>query len=135
METQKRTVKICLSDEIKENFNEWLKSWDFKINSADNRDNLEIAVNQCKGILNLSSKICNDIERKYVKSALNGKLEGSNGYNEAYVKAIEKAESLETQSLTPHTYNLLRSIKMSFIKKNTTAIIIVLALCVTQGIS
>ena len=61
------------SDEIKENFNEWLKSWDFKINSVDNRDNLEIAVNQCKGILNLSSKICNDIERKYVKSALNGK--------------------------------------------------------------
>ena len=84
------------SDEIKENFNEWLNSWDFKINSVDNRDNLEIAVNQCKGILNLSSKICNDIERKYVKSALNGKLEGSNDYNEAYVKAIEKAESLET---------------------------------------
>ena len=77
-------------------FNEWLKSWDFKINSVDNRDSLEIAVNQCKGILNLSSKICNDIERKYIKSALNGKLEGSNEYNEAYVKAIEKAESIET---------------------------------------
>ena len=74
MGTQTKTTKIhFLSDEIKENFNEWLKSWDFKINSVDNRDNLEIAVNQCKGILNLSSKICNDIERKYVKSALNGK--------------------------------------------------------------
>ena len=43
MEKQKKTT-ICLSDEIKENFNEWLKSWDFKINSVDNRDNLEIAV-------------------------------------------------------------------------------------------
>lgn len=95
METPKKTT-ICLSDEIKENFNEWLKNWDFKINSVDNRDNLEIAVNQCKGVLNLSSKICNDIERKYIKSALNGKLECSNEYNEAYVKAIEKAESLET---------------------------------------
>lgn len=89
-------MTTCLSNEIKENFNEWLKNWDYKINSVDNRDNLEIAVNQCKGILNLSSKICNDIERKYIKSALNGKLEGSNDYNEAYVKAIEKAESLET---------------------------------------
>ena len=90
MGTQTKT-KICLSDEIKENFNEWLKSWDFKINSVDNRDNLEIAVKQCKRILNLSSKICNDIERKYIKSSVNGKLEGSNDYNEAYVKAIEKA--------------------------------------------
>ena len=35
-------------------------------------------------------------ERKYIKSSVNGKLEGSNDYNEAYVKAIEKAESLET---------------------------------------
>lgn len=96
MGTQKTKTMICLSNEIKENFNEWLKSWDFKINSVDNRDNLEIAVNQCKCIINLSSKICNDIERKYIKSALNGKLEGSNDYNEAYVKAIEKAESLET---------------------------------------
>ena len=95
METQKKTT-ICLSNEIKENFNEWLKSWDFNINSVDNRDNLEIAVNQCKSIINLSSKICNDIERKYIKSALNGKLEWSSEYNEAYVKAIEKAESLET---------------------------------------
>ena len=67
-------MTTCLSNEIKENFNEWLKNWDYKINSVDNRDNLEIAVNQCKGILNLSSKICNDIERKYIKSALNGKL-------------------------------------------------------------
>ena len=89
-------MTTCLSNEIKENFNEWLKSWDFKINSVDNRDNLEIAVNQCKSIINLSSKICNDIERKYIKSALNGKLERSSEYNEAYVKAIEKAESLET---------------------------------------
>lgn len=95
MEKQKKTT-ICLSDEIKENFIEWVKSWDFKINSVDNRDNLEIAINQCKAILNLSSKICNDIERKYIKSALNGKLQGSYEYNEAYVKAIEKAESLET---------------------------------------
>ena len=94
MGTQKK-MTTCLSNEIKENFNEWLKSWDFKINSVDNRDNLEIAINQCKSILNLSSKICNDIERKYIKSALNGKLEGSNDYNEAYVKAIEKAETLE----------------------------------------
>jgi hypothetical protein len=31
------------SNEIKENFNEWVKSWDFKINSADNRDNLQKA--------------------------------------------------------------------------------------------
>ena len=98
METPKKKTTICLSNEIKENFNEWLKSWDYKINSVDNRDNLEIAVNQCKRILNLSSKICNDIERKYIKSALNGKLEGSNDYNEAYVKAIEKAESLETHN-------------------------------------
>lgn len=96
MGTQKTKTMTCLSNEIKENFNEWLKSWDFKINSVDNRDNLEIAVNQCKGIINLSSKICNDIERKYIKSALNGKLEGSSDYNESYVKAIEKAESLET---------------------------------------
>ena len=95
MEIPKKTTKICLSNEIKENFNEWLKSWDLKINSVDNRDNLEIAINQCKSILNLSSKICNDIERKYIKSVVNGKLEGSNDYNEAYVKAIEKAESLE----------------------------------------
>ena len=95
METQKKTT-ICLSNEIKENFNDWLKSWDFKINSADNRDNLQIATEGCKTIINLSSKICNDIERKYIKSALNGKLKGSDGYNEAYVKAIEKAEGLET---------------------------------------
>lgn len=109
MGTQKKTT-ICLSDEIKENFNEWLKSWDFKINSVDNRDNLEIAVNQCKGILNLSSKICNDIERKYIKSALNGKLEGSNEYNEAYVKAIEKAESLETHKELQKINNLAFSL-------------------------
>ena len=95
MEIQKTTT-ICLSNEIKENFNDWLKSWDFKINSADNRDNLQMATEGCKSIINLSSKICNDIERKYIKSALNGKLEGSNEYNEAYVKAIEKAEGLET---------------------------------------
>ena len=96
MEIPKKMTEHYLSNEIKENFNEWLKSWDFKINSVDNRDSFEIAVNQCKGILNLSSKICNDIERKYIKSALNGKLKGSNEYNEAYVKAIEKAEGLET---------------------------------------
>lgn len=97
MGTQKtKTTTICLSDEIKENFNDWLKNWDFKINSADNRDNLQKATEGCKAIINLSSKICNDIERKYIKSTLNGKLEGSNEYNEAYVKAIEKAESLET---------------------------------------
>ena len=35
-------------------------------------------------------------ERKYIKSSVNGKLEGSNDFNETYVKAIEKAESLET---------------------------------------
>ena len=109
MEKQKKTT-ICLSDEIKENFNEWLKSWDFKINSVDNRDNLEIAVNKCKGILNLSSKICNNIERKYIKSALNGKLEGSNDYNEAYVKAIEKAESLETHKELQKINNLAFSL-------------------------
>ena len=109
MEKQKKTT-ICLSDEIKENFNEWLKSWDFKINSVDNRDNLESAVNQCKGILNLSSKICNNIERKYIKSALNGKLEGSNDYNEAYVKAIEKAESLETYKELQKINNLAFSL-------------------------
>ena len=109
METQKKTT-ICLSDEIKENFNEWLKNWDFKINSVDNRDSLEIAVNQCKGILNLSSKICNDIERKYIKSALNGKLEGSNEYNEAYVKAIEKAESIETHKELQKIKNLAFSL-------------------------
>ena len=95
MEKQKK-MTICLSNEIKENFNDWLKNWDLKINSADNRDNLQKATEGCKAIINLSSKICNDIERKYIKSALNGKLEGSNDYNEAYVKAIEKAESLET---------------------------------------
>ena len=105
MEKQNKT-KICLSDEIKENFNEWVKSWDFKINSVDNRDNFEIAVNQCKGIINLSSKICNDIERKYIKSALNGKLEGSSEYNEAYVKAIEKAESIETHKELQKINNL-----------------------------
>lgn len=105
MEKQNKT-KICLSDEIKENFNEWVKSWDFKINSVDNRDNFEIAVNQCKGIINLSSKICNDIERKYIKSALNGKLEGSSEYNEAYVKAIEKAESIETHKELKKINNL-----------------------------
>ena len=109
METPKKKT-ICLSDEIKENFNEWLNNWDFKINSVDNRDNLEIAVNQCKSILNLSSKICNDIERKYVKSALNGKLEGSNDYNEAYVKAIEKAESLETHKELKKINNLAFSL-------------------------
>ena len=109
MGTQKKTT-ICRSNEIKENFNEWLKSWDFKINSVDNRDNLEIAVNQCKGILNLSSKICNDIERKYIKSALNGKLEGSTDYNEAYVKAIEKAESLETHKELKKINNLAFSL-------------------------
>ncbi len=110
MGTQKTKTTTCLSNEIKENFNEWLKSWDFKINSVDNRDNLEIAVNQCKGILNLSSKICNDIERKYIKSALNGKLEGSNDYNEAYVKAIEKAESLETHKELKKINNLAFSL-------------------------
>ena len=109
MEKQKKTT-ICLSDEIKENFNEWLKNWDFKMNSVDNRDNLEIAINQCKAILNLSSKICNDIERKYIKSALNGKLEGSNEYNEAYVKAIEKAESLETHKELQKINNLAFSL-------------------------
>ena len=108
METQKKT--ICPSNEIKENFNEWLKNWDFKINSVDNRDSLEIAVNQCKGILNLSSKIRNDIERKYIKSALNGKLEGSNEYNEAYVKAIEKAESIETHKELQKINNLAFSL-------------------------
>lgn len=109
METPKK-MTICLSNEIKENFNEWLKSWDFKINSVDNRDNFEIAVNQCKGILNLSSKICNDIERKYIKSALNGKLKGSNEYNEAYIKAIEKAESLETHKELKKINNLAFSL-------------------------
>ena len=108
METQKKT--ICLSDEIKENFNEWVKSRDFKINSADNRDNLQKATEGCKGITNLSSKICNDIERKYIKSALNGKLEGSNEYNEAYVKAIEKAESLETHKELQKINNLAFSL-------------------------
>lgn len=103
-------MMICLSNEIKENFNEWLKSWDFKINSVDNRDSLEIAVNQCKGILNLSSKICNDIERKYIKSALNGKLKGSSEYNEAYIKAIEKAESLETHKELKKINNLAFSL-------------------------
>lgn len=103
-------MTICLSNEIKENFNEWLKSWDFKINSVDNRDSLEIAVNQCKGILNLSSKICNDIERKYIKSALNGKLKGSSEYNEAYIKAIEKAESLETHKELKKINNLAFSL-------------------------
>jgi hypothetical protein len=122
MGTQK-TKTTFLSDEIKENFNEWLKSWDFKINSVDNRDNLEIAVNQCKDIINLSSKICNDIERKYIKSALNGKLEGSNDYNEAYVKAIEKAEGLETHKELKKINNLAFSL-MYYIenlneKKNT----------------
>ena len=106
METPKKTMTTCLSNEIKENFNEWVKSWDFKINSVDNRDNFEIAVNQCKGIINLSSKICNDIERKYIKSALNGKLEGSSEYNEAYVKAIEKAESIETHKELQKINNL-----------------------------
>ena len=109
MEKQKKTT-ICLSDEIKENFNEWVKSWDFKINSVDNRDNLEIAVNRCKGIINLSSKICNDIERKYIKSALNGKSEGSSEYNEAYVKAIEKAESIETHKELQKINNLAFSL-------------------------
>ena len=109
MEKQKKTT-ICLSDEIKENFNEWLKSWDLKINSADNRDNLQKATEGCKGIINLSSKICNDIERKYIKSALNGKLEGSNEYNEAYVKAIEKAESLETHKELQKINNLAFSL-------------------------
>lgn len=110
MGTQKTKTTICLSNEIKENFNYWLKSWDFKINSVDNRDNLEIAINQCKGILNLSSKICNDIERKCIKSALNGKLEGSNDYNETYVKAIEKAESLETHKELKKINNLAFSL-------------------------
>ena len=109
METQKKTT-ICLSDEIKENFIEWLKSWDLKINSADNRDNLQKATEGCKAIINLSSKICNDIERKYIKSALNGKLEGSNEYNEAYVKAIEKAESLETHKELQKINNLAFSL-------------------------
>ena len=109
MEKQKKTT-ICLSNEIKENFNDWLKNWDFKINSVDNRDNFEIAINQCKAILNLSSKICNDIERKYIKSALNGKFEGSNEYNEAYVKAIEKAESLETHKELQKINNLAFSL-------------------------
>ena len=109
MGTQTKTT-TCLSNEIKENFNEWLKDWDLKINSVDNRDNLEIAVNQCKGILNLSSKICNDIERKYIKSALNGKLEGSNDYNEAYVKAIEKAETLEAHKELKKINNLAFSL-------------------------
>ena len=108
METQ--TTTICLSDEIKENFIEWLKSWDLKINSADNRDNLQKATEGCKAIINLSSKICNDIERKYIKSALNGKLEGSNEYNEAYVKAIEKAESLETHKELQKINNLAFSL-------------------------
>ena len=109
MGTQTKTT-TCLSNEIKENFNEWLKDWDLKINSVDNRDNLEIAINQCKSILNLSSKICNDIERKYIKSAVNGKLEGSNDYNEAYVKAIEKAESLETHKELKKINNLAFSL-------------------------
>ena len=109
MGTQKKTT-ICLSDEIKENFIEWLRSWDLKINSADNRDNLQKATEGCKAIINLSSKICNDIERKYIKSALNGKLEGSNEYNEAYVKAIEKAESLETHKELQKINNLAFSL-------------------------
>ena len=108
MEQKKMT--ICLSDEIKENFNDWLKSWDFKINSADNRDNLEKATGGCKAIINLSSKICNDIERKYIKSALNGRLEGSNEYSEAYVKAVEKAESLETHKELQKINNLAFSL-------------------------
>ena len=104
MEIQKKIT--YLSNEIKENFNDWLKSWDFKINSADNRDNLQTATEGCKAIINLSSKICNDIERKYIKSALNGKLRGSNEYNEAYVKAIEKAEGLETHKELQKISNL-----------------------------
>ena len=103
MEKQKT---ICLSDEIKENFNDWLKNWDLKINSADNRDNLQKATEGCKAIINLSSKICNDIERKYIKSALNGKLQGSNEYNESYVKALEKAEGLETHKELQKIRNL-----------------------------
>ena len=109
MGTQKKTT-ICLSDEIKENFIEWLSSWDLKINSADNRDNLQKATEGCKAIINLSSKICNYIERKYIKSALNGKLEGSNEFNEAYVKAIEKAESLETHKELQKINNLAFSL-------------------------
>ena len=105
METQKKT-KICLSNEIKENFNDWLKSWDLRINSADNRDNLQKATEGCKTIINLSSKICNDIERKYIKSALNGKLQGSNEYNESYVKALEKAEGLESHKELQKIRNL-----------------------------
>ena len=108
MEQNKTT--ICLSDEITENFIEWLKSWDLKINSDDNRDNLQKATEGCKAIINLSSKICNDIERKYIKSALNGKLKGSNEYNEAYVKAIEKAESLETHKELQKINNLAFSL-------------------------
>ena len=107
MEKQKT---ICLSDEIKENFNEWLKNWDLKINSADNRDNLQKATEGCKAIINLSSKICNDIERKYIKSALNGKLQGSNEYNESYVKALEKAEGLETHKELQKINNLAFSL-------------------------
>ena len=49
-------------------------------------------------------------ERKYIKSALNGKLEGSNDYNEAYVKAIEKAESLETHKELKKINNLAFSL-------------------------
>ena len=50
------------------------------------------------------------IERKYIKSALNGKLEGSNEYNEYYVKAIEKAESLETHKELQKINNLAFSL-------------------------
>ena len=63
---------ICLSDETKKNFVNWLNSWDEKISTQDDRDSIEITrekFNWCIGTIN---RILSDTDDKVMEKYESG---------------------------------------------------------------
>lgn len=81
-------MKTSLSDEQKENFQNWIQGWDNRIESLDDIQTKEILTNKCKRAWSTITKLLNESDNKAMIKARGNLYAGSNEANEKEVKAM-----------------------------------------------
>lgn len=82
------TKMISHSEKIKENFIEWIKGWDERINTHDDNDSREILKNKMKRGWAVVSNLLNKSDEKAMIKASSKLIIGSNEANEKEVLAM-----------------------------------------------